>query len=209
MKRRCFMTFLLGFVACEPLAFGQDPTAYEKRSIRIRHSGSVANQNIHKGELCVLDGDFMIVAFGDNGTIPGAPSDAPLPDYSLHFRVLQGTLRVKMAPRNIVIDRQGKFSQKLLTKDGWYITADFATDPPRVVLTEKPTEHSQWSLVLTPKDTPFASRWFIKNEGAPGKAVWLSMEKDGKTYRGGVVRKPILSAEKKDYFWIGDADSGK
>jgi hypothetical protein len=35
------------------------------------------------------------------------------------------------------------------------------------------------------------------------------MAKEGKTYRGGIARKPILSVEKNDYFWIGDADSGK
>jgi hypothetical protein len=45
-----------------------------------------------------------------------------------------------MAPRNLLVDRQGKLPKEFLAKDGWYVTAGFSTDPPHVILMEKPTK---------------------------------------------------------------------
>lgn len=92
-------------------------------------------------------------------------------------------------------------------KDGWYVSADLLMDPPRVILTEKPGKGSRWAVVDTPKG--YGARFFFRNEDAPGGAVWLTIHPEGKIYRGGVARQPILSDEQNDYFWIGDADSGK
>jgi hypothetical protein len=157
----------------------------------------------------VLGGELMLVAFSVNRKSQGGPGDPPLPDYSLHFRwdptlSEPGVLRVKMAPRNLLVDRQGKFPKEFLAKDGWYVTADFSTDPPQVILTEKPTKGSQWARV----DADYPGRYLIKNEYAQGKAVWLTMQKEGKTYHGGIARRPILSEEKHRFSFV-DANSGK
>jgi hypothetical protein len=70
----------------------------------------------------------------------GIPDSPPLPDYSLHFLRDGQMLRVKVAPRGAGVEK-GIVSNKLLAKDRWYLTADFATDPPHVILTENPTKH--------------------------------------------------------------------
>jgi hypothetical protein len=43
-------------------------------------------------------------------------------------------------------DRVAKF---LNSKDGWYFTADYSTDPPRVVLTKERTKYSDWEFEIT------------------------------------------------------------
>ena len=111
-------------------------------------------------------------------------------------------LLAKIKP--IGVRDQDKVSAKLLAKDRWYVTADFSIDPPQVILTEKSTKESRWAIV----NADYPGRYLFKNESAPGEAVWLTMEKKGKTYRGGIARKPILSAE-KTRFSINDANSGK
>jgi hypothetical protein len=112
-------------------------------------------------------------------------------------------LRATIVPLGVDAKRD-EVSKKLLAKDGWYIAADFSTDPPQVILTEKPAEGSRWALEAA--DSP--GHYFFKNEDALGKAVWLTMENEAKLYRDGVARKPILSAE-KHRFSIEDAESGK
>jgi hypothetical protein len=144
----------------------------------------------------------MFISTFENGRAPGAPADPRLPDLSLSFLRDGHTLRVKIRPVNVHRDRNA--SKELLAKDGCYVTVDFSRDPPRVTLTEKPTKGSRWSLV----DADYPGRYLIKSEDAEGKAVWLTMEKEGKTYRGGIARKPILS-EDKSRFSIEDAESGK
>jgi hypothetical protein len=203
---------MIALAACAALLFypcGENAVRAEDRPIRIKHSGSLGEMHARRGDLCVLNGDLTFVAFLVNRERPGGPGDPPLPDLSVVFFRDGQMLRAKIVPTNLLVDRAGKYAKVLLAKDGWYVTADFTTNPPQVILTEKPTEHSRWSFVLTPEDTSYASRWFIKTERAPGEAFWLTMEAEGMAYRGGVARKPILLVEKKDYFWIGDADSGK
>lgn len=216
MTKLCILTFFIVSVAVPLLAIsGEDPPPQKKEwGMRIFNRGSVNKEETPKEELCVLDGDLMLVAFRVYGQSPGGPNDPPLPHYSLRF-VLESLvtvrrdglaatakLRVKLAPRPTNLEHN--YSKALLAKDGWYVTADFSTDPPQVILTERPEKGSRWALV----DADVPGRYLIKNEDAAGKAVWLTMEKEGKTYRGGIARKPILS-EQKDRYWIGDADSGR
>jgi len=191
----------------------QDKPVNRERPIRIQ-GVALGTKNSPIAELCVLDGELMFIVTFENYRIPGTPGDPPLPDFSLQFIKDGQLLRTKVVPINTVIDRQGKFSKQLLAKDGAYVTADFSTDPPKVILTEKPTEHSRWTFVNRDGqglgyDGISDVTVRLKNEGAPGKAIWLSMEKKGTTYRGGIARTPILSAEKEEYFFIEDANSGK
>src|SRR5438105_2426186 len=88
-----------------------------ERPIRIQDAGSLGAQNSPIAELCVLDGELMFIVTFENYRIPGAPGDPPLPDFSLQFIKDGQLLRAKIVPINTVIDRQGRFSKKLLAKD--------------------------------------------------------------------------------------------
>jgi hypothetical protein len=162
--------------------------------IDIQHRWPPDRRGEGKGRLCVLDGDIVFFDFGRSG----GPNEPPPPRF-FHEGLM---LRVKIVALGSGIE-QGNVSKKLLAKDGWYVTADFATNPAQVILTEKPTKGSRWRFV-----DGMGFRHHIQNEDAPGAAAWLDMEAEGRVYRGGTARKPILS-EKKEYYYIGDADSGK
>jgi hypothetical protein len=219
MKRFCFVAAVVTFVLAVPLVVICGGMSWPgAEAIRIGLSGTIGKEHTvpWRGFMCALDGDLMIVVSLDGGRIKSAPGDPPLPDYSLAFLLEEDQMfRARVDPIRDASDREKGISKKLLAKDGWYLTADFSTKPPQVILAEKPTKYSRWSFVnhRAPGEPVLLSKEgadvFIKNENAPGNAVWLSMEENGKTYRGGIARKPILSAEESDYFWIGPADEGK
>jgi hypothetical protein len=197
MKRYCFVIVFVASVMAAPLpAFSG--------TIRVKHFGSISDPTSRKGELCVLDGDLMCVSFLEQPPMPGAPEAEPLPDFSMYFLRDGLLLRARIVPQNTVADREGNFSKELLAKEDWYITADFSTDPPRVILTEQPTQYSRWTL-----ESPHLPHANIKNIDAPGPAAWLSVQAEGKTYRGGIARRLILSAKRDDGFWITDRSPRK
>jgi hypothetical protein len=213
MRTLCLLTALAAFAS--PLFLPQCSENIARAKdwpIRIKHRGLLSDRDATKSELCVLDGEVMFVSFRENSQRPGGPDDPPLPDFSLQFLWRgpivvpragdSGMLRAKI--KQIGVRDKGNVSAKLLAKDGWYVTADFSTDPPQVVLTEKPTKGSSWASV----NADYPACYLFKNVDAPGEAVWLTMAKEGKTYRGGIARKPILSTEKSRFF-IDDANSGK
>jgi hypothetical protein len=181
MKALRVLTACAAYLATPALVISAEPSAPIDDQVRINHRGPVGEEDASRGELCVLDGELMFVAFLVNRKSPGGPGDPPLRDYSLHFRWVghpfsgPGKLRVKMAPRNLLVDREGKFPKEFLEKDGWYVTADLSTDPPQVILTEKPREESRW--VILKADYP--GRYLFKNPSAPGEAVCLTIEKEG------------------------------
>jgi len=128
MKTLCSLTTFVAFVTAVPSLAICGP-------ICIRHSGSISDNAARKGELCVLDGEIRFVTFSENRDVPVAPDAPPLPDFSRYFVRDGQMLRVKIVPLHGDADNEGDFSEKLLAKDGWYVTADFSTDPPQVVLT--------------------------------------------------------------------------
>lgn len=217
MKTTCVAiaaVFLIVSASLSSMSGEQVDPVKPKPPIRFSYCGPIGEETATPWdtELYVLGGDLMFVARFVNGERPGGPGDPPLPDHSLAFRVHDGMIRAKIEPLGDPNDQDKSGSAELLAKDGWYVTADFSTDPPRVVLTEEPTDHSRWTFVSiydSIGDGRLDGANFIKNEGAHGQAVWLSMEEGGETYRGFVARRPLLSTKKKDYYWIGPYNEGK
>jgi hypothetical protein len=97
-----------------------------------------------------------------------------------------------------------------IEKHGWYLTGDYSTKPPSIVLTEKPTKYSRWTIVDGPHrgDPEEGINKYIKNENDQGKEAWLSME-DKDCEGGSGFRKPVLSFEKKTLYYISNPLSGK
>lgn len=121
----------------------------------------------------------------------GLRSIAPAKECCRMFELNNGTLRL-----------YGDFGEKGVAKAGakcgWYLTADYSTNPPGVILAEKPTKHSRWTITRIGVESAY-----IKNENPSGKDAWLSMEKEGvKTKADGAdsvwLRRPILSFSEKD-----------
>ena len=132
----------------------------------------------HAGALAVVDGQVAFVTIA-NGRITAKPGCAPLPDWSDEFVRHGQTLCVKMHPRTLDNARRvkGDYSKELLAEDGCYVTADYSTSPPRIVLTEKPTKNSLWSWSLVPRTGTVAytsENYYIKNENDLGKETWLA-----------------------------------
>jgi hypothetical protein len=99
-------------------------------------------------------------------------------------------------------------------KDDWYLTGDYSTKPPHVIVTKEATKYSRWTLVQAPNtsDPEEGINRYLKNENDQGKDAWLSMEDKGVRYKGGEVweaRKPTLSAEKKAPYYMENTNSGK
>jgi hypothetical protein len=96
----------------------------------------------------------------------------------------------------------GKRSQSkdAIAKDGWYLTADYSTKPPRVIVTERPTSASTWQFVA-------ASEWdhfYLKNENSPDKKdAWLLLEKRDKRYWYADKGFPDLQGKELDRYWEG------
>ncbi len=174
-------------------------------------------------KLCSLGNEPAFLTFGpDIGQGPAKPVGRPLPDWSDQFVRRGDFLRVKMNPMSISVARNVNrdFSRELLRKDAWYVSADYSTKPPRVILAEKPTKYSRWSWVTVPRKDNLAHTskdYYVKNDNDLGKDAWLAVEDEGRTYSGGVyeriaARKAILSFDKKTLFGVVDVmeeDDGK
>ena len=84
--------------------------------------------------------------------------------------------------------------------DGWYLTADYSADPPRVILTKEKTEDSEWEFVLPRHGVKRGEGqdYYIKNvNDDDDDEYWLSVE-DASTPPSDTdwrPRRPILSKE--------------
>jgi hypothetical protein len=82
------------------------------------------------------------------------------------------------------------------TMTGWYLTADYTTMPPQVILSELPTKHSRWTFIPV-NASPRNRRYYIKNERDGRKEAWLAVGEAGMlmNFGKGVAnfRKPIIS----------------
>jgi hypothetical protein len=144
--------------------------------------------------------------------ITAKPSGPPPPKFYYVHYFWDGThLRVRPGD-----DDKSRWSKEETAKDGWYVTADYSTKPPRVILTKEPTKDSRWRFVEASR----GSHYYIKNENDRGKDAWLDMEDTGKRYSWGKpdsgyrdvrVYKAILSFHNKRDFFVNDikGDGGK
>lgn len=183
-----------------------------------------------------FDGPFTILIWGSGNTYLYAlngdlgfftaakrPADANaprLPPYDRRglpkFKVTDRTRLRLYAPYKTGDERTAKF---LNSKDGWYLTADYSTDPPRVVLAKKRTKYSEWEFEIT-HHRPNGFDAYVKNKNAKGKFAWLAAAKKGIVYKvqqpdpqfheDTGVRKAILSYKKTTAFFFLDtvADGG-
>jgi hypothetical protein len=176
--------------------------------------------------LSVVNGELAFSAPARNGSpTPNAPSvpvdmfgKSGLPRITTRFTLEPGNWHTaNPATIRVVVDRELRArSKELAARHGCYLTADYSTDPPRVILTEKAERYSHWRFEKTGGgDEGFDA--FIENENDRGKRAWLSMEEkdtiynyteNGRISKGGVaLRKLVLSYRKEMNFEIGRAGS--
>lgn len=177
---------------------GNEPW-FGKRPIRIK-----ASRSTEKGtaELCVLGGELRFVSFWVNGRSPTKPGAPPLPGYAMRFVRDGAHIRV------LLQKDQPSRSKEVAAKDGWYVTGDYSTKPPSVILTKEPTKYSRWEFVSPRPGGRIYQTCFLKNENDLGTDAWLSMENEGTTYQGGIAHAPILAVEKRELSVL-EADEGK
>jgi hypothetical protein len=122
-----------------------------------------------------------------------------------HFVKVGAMLRVSLSPE------ERKRSKEQAAKDRGYLTGDYSTKLPRVILTKEPTKYSRWTFVHIDGNIHHdGEECYIKNDNDLGKDAWLSLEDKGVHYTGGEeVRRPTLSFEKKLRFFVEDVNIGK
>jgi hypothetical protein len=127
-----------------------------------------------------------------------------------HLRIM-ATKKKAGTPEHSKEDPIAKEIQEIIDKDGWYLSGNYSTDPPRVVLTKKPTKYSRWSFLKTPKYYGSDGySCFFKNENDLGKEAWLYFEEKGTRDKKGIeLHKAILSPKKKVPYYLQDVNSGK
>ena len=121
-----------------------------------------------------------------------------MPEFSFGFVRDGSFLRVFIYP-----DVRAKSKEQAATH-GWYLTGDYATTPPHVILTKEPSKYSRWTFTKIPKKIGSDGYYaHIQNENDHGKAAWLSMEQKGVRYKAGIeTLKPILSFKEKLEFYV-------
>jgi hypothetical protein len=170
--------------------------------------------------LCIADGELYFWA-DRNPTAADVHSMAEIPKLSdsgfwNDFHRVGETLRV-----DIPKDRHDQM-RKSAAKDGWFLTADYSTKPPRVVLTKAETKYSHWVFVRAghPAIGGREADCFVRNENDLGKPAWLDVGKSGGVFKSrpalltnssttAFFRMPILSFERRAKFEIGDPNDGK
>lgn len=129
------------------------------------------------------------------------PSPLPLPHFYYSRYVWDGT-HLRIHPGE---DDKRVWSKEAAAKDGWYVTADYSTSPPRVIVTKEPTKYSAWQFVRGSQ----AGFYYIKNENDLGKDAWLGLEDTGKLYSH-VQKVPVTpgaSAEFNIRYWEGNVST--
>jgi hypothetical protein len=164
---------------------------------------------INRASLCLLDGQVGFLTERDprrsNPDLALVPADKrqtntkyyPRERFSASFVVDGARLRV------LVDKDQLERSKVQADKDNWYLTADYSTPSPRVILTKVPTKSSHWRFVDA-KFSGDAYLTFIWNENEQGKGGWLTMGNVVKAYRDGTLREAILSSDKKTRFELDE-----
>jgi hypothetical protein len=137
--------------------------------------------------------------------LPRVPADSGIREVPLKFAWGSDTLRLHVPPD----DPKYVKMEKQAAKKGWYLSGDYTTDPPRVILTKEATKYSHWKFV-DEKYNGDATACYLKNENDLHKDAWLLVEKKGTLYKGGVeVRRFVLSPTEKTQFALEDYPSGK
>jgi hypothetical protein len=155
-------------------------------------------------DLKLMDGGFLgSYRLKQVKAVEGAP--LPFPHfYFVRFFWDGGHLQIRPGE-----DDEKMWSKEAIAKSGWYLTADYSTDPPRIIVTETPTAASRWKFVSSSPERALYSPWYLKNENSPGgKDAWVAMPDRGKRYLT-VQKVPIApgpgheSGGEGDRYWEG------
>jgi hypothetical protein len=179
-------------------SFAQAPSLRKDTPIKIIEGGN--RPRSHPKFLTVVKSRLRFVQAGEGSPAKPGGSDLSVEDCNCVFVLDGSTLRVRIVPP------EGRpretLSKRLLAMEGWYVTADYSTKPPSIVLAEKPTRYSRW-LFIDARAAPSEGRcYFIKNENNREQNVWLGVESDDKTSNRGYVRRPILHSKKTCSFRV-------
>jgi hypothetical protein len=159
---RC--TVLMMFAVLSSLVFAAQPSSRVPRT----------NKPLDIGSISMLEG----------GTLGGISSkevksvDTTLPSVPhssyVHYVWDGSYLRIRPGQSD-----KDMWSKEAIAKNGWYVTADYSSKPPRIIVTEKPTLNSTWRFVAAPR----WGEYYLKNENSPEKKdAWLVLEKRDKGY---------------------------
>jgi hypothetical protein len=157
--------------------------------------------------LCLLDGQLGFLVQQDprrtNPDLAVVSADTrktstttyPHESISTSFLIDGSSVRV------LVSSDQRVHSKVQSEQANWYLTADYTTTPPRVILTKEPSKSSRWRFIDA-KFSGDAFLSFIWNENDQGKGGWLAFGKVIKAYGDGTLREPILSSDEKKRFQL-------
>jgi len=159
--------------------------------------------------LCFAEGDLHF--FTDGATRPPAPDAPDFPNAGGELQVTflfreDGTrLRFFVPGDRLKLKDQA-------SKQGWYLTGDYSTDPPSVILTKEPTKYSNWQFLdpVPRVGEDNGKVCYVKNENDRNKDGWLYFEGNGTVYKHSEeLRKPILSHDKKVLFGLWRFPGGR
>jgi hypothetical protein len=149
--------------------------------------------------LSVVDGQLRFSLWRPGGE-PAGPLLENSPESSCGFIPSGPFLRV-------YVDAEKRAVAAIAGKHGWYLTADYSTSPPQVILTRQPTPQSRWTLLKA--DHTYGHR-YVRNDNDLGRAAWLDMGPQVVRYRTGLeTMAATLSFERKPLFAVVDLDDGK
>ena len=125
------------------------------------------------------------------------------------FRMSGDTIRVFVRAGNLEAGRLNEHD----AKHNYYLTGDYSTVPPQVILTKTPEKCSHWEKVpVDPSKGTVADIFFLRNKNDLGKDAWLWYGNEGedlitsppgaKQPSIGWYAKPILSFDQKLAFQI-------
>lgn len=117
--------------------------------------------------------------------------------YSLHFVMDGKHLRARVLSEDLLPSEEliDVSREKVLEKNGWYVTADYSTNPPQVLLTKEPTQYSQWSIFPSRGGQAFGFR----NENDLKKDAYLKPADAGFRDAPADACRPVLTPEKS--YW--------
>ena len=197
----------IAFVSALSLAICWRATA-EDSEPRGRNLVSIVgyDKQAREWRLKVGDGDLFFVlntpGRSDDNNLPILRREGPEAGITWRFAQDSTFLRFYAPPP----ERQAL--DKLRAAHGAYVTADYSTKPPRVVLTKKPTKYSRWIL----EEKRFAGggyRAYIRNDNDLGKDSWLTIGAVQKTYRNVTLCAVILSFDTKTAFFVEDEPASR
>jgi hypothetical protein len=194
-----FRVIGLPMVLVSSLVFAADGTLLgSKKIIRI-----ATTDRPRWWTLVLCDGNL---GFYGLASIPPGPNAPLIPVDNSRPRIVVRFTRDGATLQIYIAEDERALSQVQVQEHEWFLTGDYATTPPSVILTKEPTKYSRWTFVNKSETrSSEGGRAYIKNENDLGKEAWLSVDGKGIVFRQGwEIRQPILSFDCKTEFDVTD-----